>query len=291
MRDPLSALEDASATREAYDALAPYYDTFTHGYAHARWLAELEQWASAEGVHGSRLLDVACGTGKSFEPMLQRGYEVTACDLSPQMVSAARRRAAGKARVVVADMRALPWRRAFDLVTCINDAINYLLTGEDLMRALRGMARALAPGGAVIFDANALMTYRTAFASRSTYERDGCIFRWEGSTSKSFRPGNLASAKLTVVSPTGSRATRHVQRHWPAAALRSACRRAGFDRVMLRGQLPGAELVGTPDEECHPKLVCLAVRGRATCEDPPDDLTALYFARGSAATLEERRRM
>ena len=38
---------------------------------------------------GERVLDVACGTGKSFMPFLARGWDVTACDLSPAMLARA----------------------------------------------------------------------------------------------------------------------------------------------------------------------------------------------------------
>lgn len=256
-----------SSVMDAYEALAPYYDRFTREYEHARWLSELERWASAEGLPGRRVLDVACGTGKSFEPLLERGYHVTACDISPQMVLSARRRGNGRANVLVADMRALPWRQEFDLVTCINDAVNYLLTKEDLRRALCSMAAALVPGGVAVFDANSLVTYRTAFAERIVHEDDECLFEWDGSVSGDFRPGDIASATLTVLHSAGTCATEHVQRHWPVTALRRACRSAGFERVLIRGQIAGARLVGAPDEERHPKLVCLAVRSERPHED------------------------
>src|SRR5687767_679449 len=100
----------------AYEPLAPFYDRFTAASEYEPVLDAIETWARAQGLAGRRVLDVACGTGKSFEPLLSRGYEVTGCDLSPAMVAEARRKAAGAREVVVADMRALPWRSEFDLV-------------------------------------------------------------------------------------------------------------------------------------------------------------------------------
>jgi SAM-dependent methyltransferase len=254
---------------QAYDALAPYYDRFTRTYEHGVWLRGLEQWAVLHGLQGRRLLDVACGTGKSFEPMLALGYTVTACDVSPEMVATARRRGADSARVVVADMRELRWRQEFDLVTCVNDAINYLVTKDDLAQALKGMARALVPGGLAIFDVNSLMTFRTAFAARTTDDDGEHVFEWEGSVSPDFQPGDVAEAELTVIHPGGTCRTRHVQRHWPIPILRRACHSAGFSRLIVRGQLSGARLVGTPREDRHPKFVCLAIRARGakgTCQ-------------------------
>src|SRR3954447_12132766 len=90
---------------EAYDGLAPHYDAFTAGYDYERWLDALEELAHEHGLVGRRLLDVACGTGKSFLPMHDRGYEVVACDLSPGMVSRAREKAPAGIDLFVADMR------------------------------------------------------------------------------------------------------------------------------------------------------------------------------------------
>src|SRR3954453_9117831 len=119
----------------AYELLAPFYDLYTHDYAHEDLLGEIEAIALEHGLGGRRLLDVGCGTGKSFLPMLARGYEVTACDISPAMVERALRKVAGRARVVVADMRALPRLGQFDLITCLDDAVNYLLDEGELATA------------------------------------------------------------------------------------------------------------------------------------------------------------
>src|SRR6185437_2621964 len=103
----------------AYDELAPFYDRFTADYEHEPVLEQIEALARRHGLRGRRVLDAACGTGKSFLPLLRLGYDVTACDISPRMVERARRKLppSQRDRVLVADMRDLPWRDRFDLVT------------------------------------------------------------------------------------------------------------------------------------------------------------------------------
>ena len=44
-------------------------------------------------MRGHELLDLARGTGKSFEPLMRRGFRVTACDASPGMLAEASIRA------------------------------------------------------------------------------------------------------------------------------------------------------------------------------------------------------
>src|SRR3954466_120947 len=107
--------------RAAYEVFAPHYDEFTAHHDYDAWTRSLEGLARECGLRGRRLLDVACGTGKSFVPYLERGYEVCACDISPAMLELAAEKAADRARLEVCDMRALPRLGIFDFICCIDD--------------------------------------------------------------------------------------------------------------------------------------------------------------------------
>ena len=77
--------------------------------------------------------------------MLERGWEVTACDVSASMVELARAKVGEAAALSVADMRELPGFGEFELVWALDDAVNYLLSAEELEQALSGMRANLAP--------------------------------------------------------------------------------------------------------------------------------------------------
>jgi SAM-dependent methyltransferase len=250
----------------AYEELAPFYDEFTAGYDYDTWLTGLERLAIDHGLRGRRLLDVACGTGKSFMPMLARGYEVTACDLSPGMVERAREKAGEGSTLVVADMRELPLLGEFDLITCLDDSLNYVLTREDAAAAIAGMAANLAPGGLLAFDVNTLGTYARLFGRDAVSEAGERIFCWRGEPQAEALPGERFAAAVDVFSRHDdgrfSRAvSRHEQRHHPRAEIESALVEAGLELVAVRGQAVGARLEPEPDEERHQKLVYLAKGG------------------------------
>ena len=76
------------------------------------------------------------------------------------MVELAQRKAGARADVHVADMRRLPVFGEFDLITCIDDAINHLLGPDEVADALACMCDNLAPGGLLAFDVNTLAAYR-----------------------------------------------------------------------------------------------------------------------------------
>jgi SAM-dependent methyltransferase len=246
----------------AYEAFAPFYDRYTAEHGHDAWMADIDDMLRRHDPPGNRLLDVACGTGKSSLPMLLRGYVVTACDLSPAMVERARERLGGRAEVRVADMRDLPWREAFDAATCIDDSINYLLSLADVVAAMRSIREALVPGGLVVFDVNSLGAYRRAFADEITFATDGTTFRWRGEGSRFMPAGELVRAATEVLDADGRVATSalHVQRHYSIEQLRLAADEAGLACVGFWGEMPGAGLVPDPDEEACSKVVCLAAR-------------------------------
>ena len=260
---------DASgeATLHAYEPLAPLYDRFTAAYDHERWLTAVEKLAREYGLAGRQLLDVGCGSGKSFVPMLARGYRVTACDISPAMVDEARRKVAGRARVVVADMPSLPPLGRFDLITCLDDAVNYLLGDGDLVAALASMGSLLSPGGVLVFDTNTLHTYRSIFSTVFVLEDDGAFFCWRGEGEPDCAPGSVCAATIEAFAsahgPLWSRASsRHVQRHYPRAEVIDAIDRAGLECAAVKGQSPGVRVSDEPDELRHTKLMYVAIPRR-----------------------------
>ena len=113
--------------------------------------------------------------------MLARGWEVTGCDISPAMLELAREKAGDAVELAVADMLDLPDFGEFDLVWALDDAINYLLSPEELERALAGCGPTSLPTGLLLFDVNELHAYRTFFAETTVVERDGRRLVWQGS--------------------------------------------------------------------------------------------------------------
>jgi SAM-dependent methyltransferase len=244
----------------SYDVLAGVYDGLTADHDYERWTATLEQLAERHGLRGRRLLDLACGTGKSFMPFLRRGFTVTACDVSSGMLAEARRKAGGRARLVHADMRRLPALGVHDLVTCLDDAINYLDGPRDLSAAFAGVARSLAPGGVFVFDANTLGVYRTLFARDTCFEQDGCFFALRGEAGSTLGEDEPAPMTIEAFRPepggAWSRVTsRHRQRHHSDAAIRSALAAAGLGCAAVLGQTPDGELHAPPSELSHTKRI------------------------------------
>jgi SAM-dependent methyltransferase len=263
----MTPIAQIDAAADAYDSLAPYYDDFTAGYAHEAWIDAIERRAIDLGLRGKRGLDIACGTGKSTEPLLRRGYSVLGCDVSPLMVREARRKFPFREdSFFVADMRELPAVGRFDLVLCLDDALNYLLSDEELELTFSGVAEALDPDGVFAFDVNSLLTYRTAFTQTMIRASDGVFFTWQGEEAAPPGPGDLASATVEVFAERANglwkrTTSRHVQRHHDPDTVRAALEQAGLTCCCVAGQLAGAQLQDDADEDRHIKLVYFAKHG------------------------------
>lgn len=247
----------------AYEAIAPAYDDFTAHHDYDLWLGELLPKLEQHGLRGRRLLDVACGTGKSFIPMLEKGWEVTACDISPAMVAIAREKVGEQAEVSVADMRDLPVFGEFDAVFCLDDAVNYLLSGEELEQALAGMRRNLAPGGLLMFDVNTMEAYRNFFAEEVVVEANGRRMIWKGMSSPDAEPGTIAEASFEVepIDPAAGPPIPpelHRERHFPESEVRAALEAAGLEFVAVYGHHHDGIPKQPFDEAAHTKGVYFA---------------------------------
>ena len=243
-----------SSAKQTYDTFSSVYDDFNHEYMYERWTGRILAAAEDAGMEGDRLLDVGCGTGLSFIPMLDRGWHVAGCDISPEMLDLARAKVGQAATLVTADMRDLPILGRFDLVWAIDDAINYLLTEEELEAALTGMRRNLAPNGMAAFDVNTLATYRTFFSRERVVEVNGKRLIWRGQMSPAeVSSGSISEARFEAVGEE-SLAHVHRQRHFAEAEVLAAIDAAGMRSLDVLGER-GGDLERGLAEELHTKAV------------------------------------
>jgi SAM-dependent methyltransferase len=252
---------------QAYEVFASFYDSFTADHHNDEWTAMVLDAVRAAGLRGNRLLDVACGTGESFVAMLARGFDVSACDISPAMAAIAAAKAGGRASVSVCDMRELPRLGEFDLVWCLGDSLNYMRDAEELQAALSGMRRNLAPGGVVAFDVNTLATFRRVYSSVFVVPGERDVIVLDGHGSADLDPGGSASVWIDRLSARDEgrwerRRSVHHHKHHPAAEIERALAAAGLETVARWGSSTRG-LHDFVDERSQIKTVYTARHARA----------------------------
>ena len=112
----------------------------------------LEPWFDMKP--GARVLDVGCGVGRWSSMLAMRGACVTGVDLSPTMISEARRRAAAhgvgdRCRFLVQDLAQLDAGEQFDVVLGVT-VLQHILDGAALREAVQRMTAHLAPAGRMV---------------------------------------------------------------------------------------------------------------------------------------------
>lgn len=261
------------ASLDTYESLAPIYNAFNHQNNYEMWLGQvLLPELAKHGLKCGRALDVGCGTGRAFAPLLSRGWQVRGCDLSPSMLAQALKEGGGDVDVDVADMRELPTYGEFELVLSLNDTVNYLLDCDDLQRAFAGMRDNLAEGGLVLFDVN----------SRVAYEGEGI---WAGG-SKTVENGDRSWTWRAVgeVTPSihevriegdGVEPTVHRQRFHSQPKVLKAMSVTGLEcRAVLGMEESDGEvlLFASADESRHTKTIYVAAKGnRASLASKPSE--------------------
>lgn len=144
MRDP--AIGAATDVARRYDRIARFYDAFE---SPMDLLGGRRRRARIAGAATGRTLEVGIGTGRNLD-LYRPDLDVTGIDISPAMLSGARRRAARRDRPVrleVADVERLPYPDAsFDTVcaTCVFCSV------ADPVAGFAEIARVVDPGGQVL---------------------------------------------------------------------------------------------------------------------------------------------
>jgi len=264
---------EGNSAAAAYDRFAAIYDEFNAANNYEMWLGEtLLPELEAHGLTKGRALDVGCGTGRAFEPLLSRGWQVVGCDVSPGMLERAAEKFGSRVELFVADARELPSvppspgspaGEGFELILALNDVANYLIEDGDLERFFGGVKRNLGQNGLFVFDITAFCAFRAAWASGKSDQMSARGWDWHGLTERAER-GAVFEARIS-----GREVEAHVhrERHWEPERVQEALKASGLRCLAFSGQREDADrrviLENPPDEERHYKIVFIAGRANA----------------------------
>jgi SAM-dependent methyltransferase len=263
--DPTRSAEKETPTAP-YDAMAPHYEVFVgdaDAMRYGTWLSGLLDLAAGLGVTGGRALDVGCGTGRSLVALRAAGFEATGVDPSQGMMAIARERLGADAVLEVGSLPHLPAGPAVSLVTAFNDILNCVGTSQ-VGDAIASMAARLEPGGVLLFDSNAALTFSTFFGSTFCRTAPGLFLVWEslGSCEDNGFRADLHAFEADPQAPgTWKRSvSHHLQHLHPHEAIVDAIAAAGLELALVQGQRDNGPRDDHFDEEIHTKRIYLARR-------------------------------
>ncbi|ACL70238.1 class I SAM-dependent DNA methyltransferase [Halothermothrix orenii] len=140
-------------------SFARIYDDVMDAVPYNLWYDYIHQLLEYYQKTPTRVLELACGTGNMALRFARNGYLVTALDKSEAMLEVARNKARKDGiyiDFIKSDVRDFSFNEEFDLVFCLFDSLNYILSLQELKKVFENVNQVLSGDGLFIFDMNTI---------------------------------------------------------------------------------------------------------------------------------------
>ena len=167
----------------AYQALAASYDRLTNDVDYAAVVDFYFAILQRENLSPRTAADLACGTGSVALLLAQKGLQVTAVDMSEEMLCQAAQKAQDLAeppRFICQRLEELYLPRGVDLAVCALDSLDYITEPEKCSEAIKRIYKILNPGGCFIFDVNTPQKLQAMDSQVFLDEDDDVYCVWRG---------------------------------------------------------------------------------------------------------------
>ena len=224
---------------DAYHELAQSYDRLTNDVDYDATVDFYFDILAREGLSPRTAVDLACGTGSVALRLAQRGLQVTAVDMSWEMLMVAQQKAAEAGvypQFACQKLQELRLPRGVDLAVCALDSIDYILDPNDCKQAIQRVYKILNPGGCFIFDVNTPEKLHAMDGQVFLDEDDDVYCVWRGEFDQQT---NICSYGMDLFQRRGNMWHRSFEEHreyaYSAQTLISYLRSAGFTSITVYG--------------------------------------------------------
>jgi SAM-dependent methyltransferase len=158
-----------------YNQLASYYDALVKDdQATLAWVRWIEK-----RTRPCAMLELACGSGEITRKLHQDGFELTALDLSAQMIEKALEKSP-EITFLCRDMKDLSGLPMYPAIACLCDSFNYILSEQEVEDFFEEVADHLASDGLFFFDTHSLdrlQEFAEEWNETGVFE-DGVGYQW-----------------------------------------------------------------------------------------------------------------
>ena len=167
-----------------YEDFAQVYDALMSEIDYKEWSDYIFRLMLNSQKEVKSILEFGCGTGNITLELAKKGFDMTAVDLSENMLTVADEKAeeAGlnNIRFYLGDMSNFAIQEKFDAVISCCDCVNYLSDLEAFNNFISCSIDALKPGGILAFDMNTKSKYHDVIKDRTfVYDLDDIFCVWE----------------------------------------------------------------------------------------------------------------
>jgi len=218
-----------------YADFAYYYDYLMSDIDYNAWGGYIDKIIKKYGVLYTDVLEIACGTGNIAICMAKKGYDITAFDLSEDMLSIASNKIIDsevEVKLLYQDMRDIKINDDFGIILCLCDSINYITDENELKSIFIWVFNHLKPGGLFIFDINSAYKLEKIIGNNTfTYNKDELAYIWDNYISDE----GTVEFYLTFFTKEGSLFRRfdefHVEKIYETLDISGYLENIGFEKI------------------------------------------------------------
>jgi len=220
---------------KSYRNLSGVYDELMYDINYDAWADYLAMLLKKHVGEHTRILEAACGTGSLSIRLKKRGFDVTATDISEEMIEIAipkAREAGVSISFACQDMRRLESTPKHAVLACC-DGVNYLTDDNDLRDFFSAAYRCLKRRGVLLFDISSSYKLRHTLGNELYYEiGDEITYLWKNTFSES---NQCVRMELTFFRRDGEHYLRsdeeHLQKAHETEHLKKLLLECGFQQV------------------------------------------------------------
>lgn len=227
----------------SYHGLASSYDGLMVDGSYRKRADWLEKLFRKSRIPVRDVLDLACGTGTIACLLAERGYQVIATDASEEMLTQAAMKAAvleeNAPLFLLQSMPRLRLTEPVDAVVSTLDSLNYLTREKDIRETFCRVYRWLNPGGQFIFDVNTPYKLRRMDGQMYMDETEDtyCVWRTFFSERTQCCTYQVDLFQLNEDDSWEREFEEHKERAWTEEQLRTYLEAAGFENIIIRGDM------------------------------------------------------
>lgn len=154
----------------SYEQFAYLYDELMKDAPYDEWVQFVKDICVKYNVTGTRLLDLACGTGELSVRLAQDVFQVTGVDLSEDMLAVAQAKAEDEGLRIPffqQNMADLDGHGEFDVIAILCDSLNYLQTEEEVISTFSNVIGHLNSEGIFLFDVHSIYKISDLFINQT----------------------------------------------------------------------------------------------------------------------------
>jgi ubiquinone/menaquinone biosynthesis C-methylase UbiE len=218
-----------------YLNLAEIYDSMID-MDYDGWINFVAEYCSRNNItlRGKKALELGCGTGNMTMRLKNLGMEITALDISDDMLFAAQEKALNKRYRITflnQDMVDFEIKKSFDFVFSFCDGYNYIIEEERLKKGFKNVFDHINSEGCFIFDISTAHKLKNVVGSNTfTQNKEDLCYIWDN-----YFENKLLEMYISFFIREGNMYRRidenHIQRAYDENTVIGCLRDAGFSKI------------------------------------------------------------